>query len=53
MYHYIRNVVSSKKVKLVHIFIKYEITNFLIKNLAIERFSDIKTMANVFEIEDN
>ena len=53
MYHYIRNVISFKMVKLIHIFIKYEIINFFTKNLTIKRFSNIKTMTNVLEIKDN
>ena len=51
MYHYIREVVSSKKVSLAHISTTYEMADFLTKNLADDRFSDLKTMANIRRIE--
>jgi hypothetical protein len=50
MYHYIREVVSTKKVSLVHIPSKYEIADILTKNLAREAHEDLKEMANVRKI---
>ena len=47
MYHYIREVISSKKINLVYISITYEIADFLTKNLAYDRFSKLKTIANI------
>ena len=52
IYHYIREVISSKKISLVHISTTYEIADFLTRNLAYDRFSDLKTMANIRRIED-
>ena len=49
IYYYIREIVSFKKVNLVYISTTYEIVDFLIKNLAYDRFSDIKFMANIFK----
>ena len=51
MYHYTREVVSSKKVSLVYISTTYEIADFLTKNLAYDRFSDILSMANILKID--
>jgi hypothetical protein len=51
MYHYTREVVSTKKVSLVHISTTYEIADFLTKNLAYDRFSELKSMANILKID--
>ena len=50
MYHYIRDVVSTKKVSLIHIPTKYEIADILTKNLAQESHNNLKEMANVVRI---
>ena len=47
MYYYIREVVSFKKVNLVYISTTYKIIDFLTKNLAYDRFSNIKSIANI------
>ena len=52
MYYYIREVISSKRINLVYILTIYEIVDFLTKNLAYDRFSVIKEMANIFKIEN-
>ena len=51
MYYYTRVVISSKNVSLVYISTTYEIADFLTKNLAYDRFSDILSIANILKIE--
>ena len=52
MYHYIRDIVSTKQVNLSHISIKYEIADFLTKILPYPRYTDIKEIANIQKIAE-